>query len=155
LRDAAKVRTAANALIVNCGPRKGKSGAKVKPETRERLEQRGAETALIYAAAFYTGFRRGELHELRVTHLHLDDGPPHVTLPGELTKNGKEASIPLPVAFARLLRYSVNDADPDSRVFRVQFMRHSDIRLTMEIYNDDQLHDLSAEAVANLPALNL
>jgi integrase len=31
------------------------------------------------------------------------------------------------------------------------YMRHSDIRLTMEIYNDDQLHDLRAEVVDKLP----
>jgi hypothetical protein len=31
-------------------------------------------------------------------------------------------------------------------------MRHSDIRLTLEVYNDDQLHDLNAEVVTKLPA---
>ena len=36
-----------------------------------------------------------------------------------------------------------------------QFMRHSDIRLTMEVYNDDQLHDLRAEVVDKLPSFNV
>jgi len=34
-------------------------------------------------------------------------------------------------------------------------MRHSDIRLTMEIYNDDQLHDLREEVVSKRPAFRL
>ncbi len=34
------------------------------------------------------------------------------------------------------------------------FMRHSDIRLTMETYNDDRLHDLRAEVVDKLPTFD-
>ncbi len=36
-----------------------------------------------------------------------------------------------------------------------QFMRHSDIRLTMEVYNDARQHDLQAEVTSKLPAFKL
>ena len=35
------------------------------------------------------------------------------------------------------------------------YMRHSDIRLTMEVYDDERLHDLHAEATTKLPAFTL
>jgi hypothetical protein len=35
-----------------------------------------------------------------------------------------------------------------------QMMRYSDIRLTMEVYNDDRLHDLNTEAVCKLPTFS-
>jgi integrase len=35
------------------------------------------------------------------------------------------------------------------------FMRHSDIRLTMEVYNDSRLHDLRKEVVEKLPTFDL
>ncbi len=209
LLDAARLRPLASAERITRGKRKGKRGARLRPETRARLERIGRERPLIYATAFYTGLRRGELHALRVGHLHLDATPPHVHLPGELTKNGKDAKLPLPAAFADKLRGWVQGRGADEKVFRVpkttqamvavlkrdlafagipyvddqgryfdfhslrkclgtqlrlakvdpavsqQFMRHADIRLTMEIYNDDQLHDLNAEVTAKLPSLSL
>jgi integrase len=41
-------------------------------------------------------------------------------------------------------------AKVDPGISRI-YMRHSDIRLTMEVYNDDQLHDLHAEVARKLP----
>lgn len=35
------------------------------------------------------------------------------------------------------------------------YLRQSDIRLTMEVYNDDQLRDLNAEIVVKLPKFSL
>jgi integrase len=36
-----------------------------------------------------------------------------------------------------------------------KYMRHGDIRLTLETYNDDQLHDLQAEVTAKLPVFTI
>jgi len=44
----------------------------------------------------------------------------------------------------------LRQAKVDPAVSRL-FMRHSDIRLTMEVYDDDRLHDLHAEATVKLP----
>ena len=35
------------------------------------------------------------------------------------------------------------------------YMRHGDIRLTMETYDDERLHDLHAEATTKLPTFRL
>lgn len=59
--------------------------------------------ALIYLTAFYSGFRRKELRAMRVKHLILDAEIPYIHLPGSLTKNGKDAKLPLAAAFANQL----------------------------------------------------
>jgi integrase len=209
LFDAARARPLERASLISSGARKGQVGARLKPETRARLERLGRERALIYLTAFYTGLRRRELRSLLVKHLNLAGELPHVRLPGELTKNGDEAALPLPGHLAALLAEWTAGRGPDEPVLRVpkrtngmvaglkqdlafagipyvdeqgrvfdfhslrkslgthlrlakvdpsvsqQFMRHGDIRLTMEVYNDDQLHDLRAEVVDKLPVLTV
>jgi integrase len=209
LINATRSRPLERALLLSHGPRKGQAGVKLRPETRARLERLGRERALIYLTAFYTGLRRRELRSLRVKHLNLSGEVPHVHLPGELTKNGKDARLPLSQHLAALLAEWTAGRGPDEPVLRVprrtngvveilkrdlaaagipyvdeqgrvfdfhslrkslgthlrlakvdpavsqKFMRHGDIRLTMEIYNDDQLHDLRAEVVDKLPVLTV
>jgi integrase len=58
-------------------------------------ESRSPARALLYRLAVGTGLRKGELKALRVHHLRLDAEQPHVLLPGEYTKNGKDALLPL------------------------------------------------------------
>lgn len=58
-------------------------------------EQRNANRALLYRIAVGTGLRRGELKALRIRHLRLDSAVPLICLPGEHTKNRKDAIIPL------------------------------------------------------------
>ena len=50
--------------------------------------------AAVYLAAVTTGLRRSELKAVRKEHLRLDEA--RLILPGEFTKNGKVARIPLP-----------------------------------------------------------
>jgi integrase len=208
LLNAAKSRPLAQTLTIRRGSRKGRQEATVSPEVRQQREHDGVQRALIYAMAFYTGFRRKELRAMCVKHLRLDAEVPHVHLPGTLTKNAQDAKIPLKSEVAEQLRCWVAGKMPDDLVFRVpkhdellkalkkdlafagipyrdelgrvfdfhalrkslgtqlrlakvdpavsqQFLRHSDIRLTMEVYNDDRLHDLQAEVVEKLPLFTL
>lgn len=208
LLDAAKVRPLAHTLTIHRGSRKGTQGADVSAETRRVREGQGAHRALIYLTAVLTGLRRGELRALRVKHLSLRSEVAAIHLPGDFTKNGKDAHLPLTSDLAGALIELVNGRGPDEPVFHIPqydellrafkkdlahagipyrddlgrvfdfhslrkclgsylrqakvdpavsrlYMRHGDIRLTMEIYNDDRLHDLHAEAAMKLPRFSL
>jgi integrase len=140
-----------------------------------------------------------------VKHLSLEGTVPAIHLPGVHTKNGKDANIPLPTAFAEELKNWVADKGPDDPVLEIPmydellkalkkdlahakipyrdqhghvfdfhslrkclgsylrrakvdpavsklYMRHGDIRLTMETYDDERLHDIHTEATTKLPA---
>jgi integrase len=181
--------------------------ANLAPETVKALEQKGRERALLYATAASTGFREGELSVLRVCDLQLDGLALAARLPGSVTKNGRDATIPLTPELAAALREWITEAgragtdavfnvpgyssvmrawkkdlrgagipyrDDRGRVFdfhslrkclgtflrlagvdpatSMKLMRHSDIRLTMQVYNDDELQEL-APVVNALPRL--
>jgi integrase len=208
LLDAAKARPLANTLMITRGERRGQPEAAVTPEVRALRERDGQRRALIYLTAVYTGFRRNELRSLRVKHLRFGGEVPAVHLPGEFTKNGKDADIPLPADFANQLRTWVAGAKADDPVFAIpkhdellkalkkdlafagipyrdelgrvfdfhslrkclgsylrrakvdpavskMYLRHGDIRLTMQTYDDEQLHDLHAEATTKLPRFSV
>jgi integrase len=86
------------------GGRAAARPARLRPETVTALERRGRERELLYHLAIYTGLRRKELSHLRVGHLRLADPTPGIDLPGEYTKNGNPARIPLPRRLADGLR---------------------------------------------------
>lgn len=121
LLEATQVRALRERQLVRSGPNKGKPIARVRAEVRERLERLGRERSLLYKAAFYTGFRRGELREMRVYHLNLDDPAPRIFLPKELTKNGRDAHIPLRPDFASALRTWIQETglQPGDHLFKV------------------------------------
>lgn len=61
--------------------------------------------AAVYLTAVTTGLRRRELSDLKLHHLALDDpGDAWAHLPGELTKNGKPASVALPAETVQALK---------------------------------------------------
>jgi integrase len=183
--------------------------AVLAPTTVARLERKGRERALLYATAASTGFREGELSVLRVCDLHLEGTSPAARLAGEMTKNGKDATIPLTGERAAALRDWIGETgkgptdpvfdvpgyssvmrnwkkdlraagipyrDDRGRVFdfhslrkclgtflrlagidpaaSMKMLRHSDIRLTMQVYNDDELQEL-IPVVNTLPRLTL
>ena len=72
----------------------------------------------IYLMAAHTGLRRSELGALVWAFLKLDAHPPHLHLPGEFTKNGEDAVLPLHSDIVATLR-EVRAAGPDDgdRVF--------------------------------------
>jgi integrase len=49
---------------------------------------------------------------------------------------------------------ALRQAGVDVAVSR-RLMRHSDVRLTLQVYNDDRLHDLHEAAVSRLPVIAL
>lgn len=64
----------------------------------------GPERAVLYAVAVTNGFLVSELAALVAGHFHFDNDPPLVHLPGECTKNGEEAILPLAPAVVAELR---------------------------------------------------
>ena len=110
LLDAARERPLANAS-------KGRgNGATISEEYRANLVDAGRERALIYLSAFYTGLRKDELRSLRVHHLDLGLAP-CLILPGEFTKNGDDARLPIALHLAEQLRDSVKGKAPTDAVF--------------------------------------
>ena len=207
LLQTARERPVTEALTIRRGKRKGLLVANVRPEVRAELERLGWERALMYKTLVLTALRRGELEALEVRHLSLNGKRPRLILPGSLTKNGEEASLPLMADLATDLKawLAATGRKGSDRVFRVplelvkimkrdlkaagipyrdergrtldvhalrhttatilsrakvsprvaqEFMRHSDIKLTMQTYTDPRLLD-EAEALAALPHLAL
>ena len=207
LLQTAKERPVNEALIIRRGKRKGLLVAKVRAEVRAELERLGWERALMYKTLVLTALRRGELEALEVRHLSLNGKRPRLILPGSLTKNGEEASLPLmadlatdlkawlaatgrkgpdrvfrmPLELVKIMRRDLKAAgipyrDDRGRTLDVhalrhttatilsrakvsprvaqEFMRHSDIKLTMQTYTGPRLLD-EAEALAALPHLAL
>jgi integrase len=193
------------ALTVRRGKKKGQLEADIRPEVRADLERLGWERSLMYKVLVMTGLRRGELQALEARNLSLDSERPRLTLPGALTKNGDEASIPLVATVATELKewLAATGRKGSDRVFRVPlelikilkrdlkaagipyrddrgrtvdvhalrhttatmlarakvspriaqlFMRHSDIKLTMQVYTDPRLLD-EEEALNAFPEL--
>lgn len=60
--------------------------------------------AVIYGTALYTGLRRKELNEIRWADFFLDDAKPRVRVPASISKNRKEAVLPLHFELAAMLR---------------------------------------------------
>ena len=158
--------------------------------------------AVVYGTALYTGLRRKELNEICWADFFLDDAKPRVRVPASISKNRKEALLPLhPELAATLRRFRPVDFDSlakpfchhiprietvrkdleragiplkDERGRRVDFhslrmtfgttmlasgvhpivvkelMRHSDLKLTTNLYTDSSQLPLAA-GVAMLP----
>ena len=115
LLDMARRRPLESALMIRRGKNKGQLKAKVRPETRERLNRVGRERALIYKTMALTGLRKNELTTLTVECLELDADPPHLTLDPNNEKNREGNSIPLRSDLAEdiraWLREKVEEAD--------------------------------------------
>ena len=207
LLDAAQRRPLREAMTVRTGERRGQVVGNVRPNIRARLELLGWERSLMYLVMIYTGLRRGEVAALQVCHLQLEGTSPRIELPGEMTKNGAPAAIPLrsemveelvrwltatgktnnepvfrvPVELVKILKRDLALAgipykDEHGRTIDVhalrhttatllsrakvpprvaqQLMRHSDIKLTMQVYTDVSRLDETA-ALAAMPSLRL
>ena len=74
LLNAARRRPLLEALTIRRGKHKGQPRAKLRPETRQELQQLGRERALIYKTMVLTGLRKGELASLTVGQTELDAG---------------------------------------------------------------------------------
>lgn len=69
----------------------------------------GPHRAIVYYAAFYTGFRLNELAVLTPADFHLEGTAPSVVLAARYTKNKKEARQYLPAHAAERLRAYLAD----------------------------------------------
>lgn len=117
LLDAARRRPLDEALRRNRGPRKGQLGARVRPETRRKLELLGYGRALAYRVLTLTGLRLGELAAIRVADVILDCPQPYIVLDAQHEKNREGSSIPLRSDLANDLRAWVAGRSRDEPVF--------------------------------------
>lgn len=93
LLDVARQRPLLDALTVRRGARRGEACARVRPETKERLEWLGRERALIYKTLVLTGLRKNELASLTVGQLYLDGPVAFAELDAADEKNREGCSI--------------------------------------------------------------
>lgn len=93
--DAARRRPLEEALKFNRGWHKGKNGARLRPETRAKIERLGEERALAYKTMALTGLRLGEMRAIRVCDVLIDGPAPHIVLESRHEKNRKGSTIPL------------------------------------------------------------
>jgi len=89
--------------------------------------------AVVYATALYTGLRRKELNEIRWMDFLLDEPNPCVRVPASISKNRREATLPLhPELAATLLRLKPAGIDPLSKPFRHHVPRIETVRKDLE-----------------------
>jgi integrase len=117
LLDAARRRPLAEALQFNRGWRKGQNGARLRPQTRAKLERLGLERALAYKTLVLTGLRLGELRAIRACDLDGDQ----IRLAARHAKNREAAVIPIrPDLAAELGRWiALEPGPPDRALFRL------------------------------------
>ncbi len=118
LLDAARRRPLDEAERYNRGWRRGQRGARLRPETRAKLERLGYERALMYRTLVLTGLRLGELASIRACDVVLDDDAPHIVLDARHEKARRGATIPLRPDLAEDLRRWIGTRR-DAPLFRV------------------------------------
>ncbi len=88
---------------------------------------------VIYMTAVYTGLRRRELNQLRWGDLHLDEVKPFVCAPASITKNKKEANLPLrPEVVESLRSIRPTDVAPFQWVFHDEVPRVRTLQKDLE-----------------------
>jgi integrase len=118
LLDAARRRPIDEAERYNRGWRRGQRGARLRPETRTKLQTLGYERALMYRTLVLTGLRLGELASIRACDVVLDDDAPHIVLDARHEKARRGATIPLRPDLADDLRRWIGTRR-DGPLFRV------------------------------------
>lgn len=87
-------------------------------EVRRLIQTAPRLRSVVYLTAVYTGLRRNELNQLKWGDLHLDELQPFVCAPASITKNKKEAKLPLRAEVVEALRLiRPGDAAPFQWVF--------------------------------------
>jgi integrase len=109
LLDTARRRPLIDRMTVRRGKRRGQAVAKLRGETRLRLELLGRERALIYKTYLLTGLRKSELASLTKAQLELDGPAAFVVLDAADEKNHEGSDIPLRGDLVSDLRGWLND----------------------------------------------
>ncbi len=109
------------ATLIRWGPRTGRHERRLPEEELARLAVAGRNNALLYRTAFYTGLRADELRSLWAGDLVTAGPLPCLHLPGERTKNGDDADLPLPPRLAADLAAWIADRNlgPGDPLFAV------------------------------------
>jgi len=105
----ARRRPLLDTMTVRRGKHKGEVAAKLRDETKARLERLGRERALIYKTLVCTGLRKGELASLTVGQLDLDGPRPCLLLHAADEKNRQGSCIQLRTDLAADLRQWIDD----------------------------------------------
>ena len=79
----------------------------------------GTERALIYLLAVETGLRAGEIGSLTRSCFHFNEKQSVVILPGGMTKNGKDAALPLRKETAEILHAHMANMLPAAKAFNI------------------------------------
>jgi integrase len=95
--------------------------ALAEEEVRRLIETAPRLRSIVYLMAVYTGLRRNELNLLKWGDLHLDGTRPIVCAPASITKNKKEARLPLRPEVVDALR---SIRPPDAAPFQWVFHNH-------------------------------
>jgi len=77
----------------------------------------GPQRAIVYRIACETGLRSNEIRSLKVSDFDLENG--YVTLSGQHTKNGQDASLPLKPATAEKLKAFFGSKLPQAPAFKL------------------------------------
>ncbi len=106
-------------LTVRHGPNKGKQVAKVRDEVLARADQLGAERALAYLLALWTGLRRSELRALEWRDVRIDTVPAQLVLRATTTKSKRADRIVLhPQVAEAIRRHRPDRPKPTDRILR-------------------------------------
>jgi integrase len=81
-----------------------KQGHKLKSAARRKLQRRGEERRLIYTLMLYTGLRVNETRQLQWSDVNLNAPEPYFRVRASITKNSKDANLPLHVWLITLLK---------------------------------------------------
>ena len=110
------VEAARNAPERPAPVRKPRPGSK---PLRPDVKLSGPDRALLYLVLVQTGLRVGELAEILVRDVRLDDQFLRIDLPARVGKNRREAVIPLRRDLVNALRPRLEGKPPTARVFDV------------------------------------
>ncbi|GBD35307.1 Tyrosine recombinase XerC [bacterium HR36] len=81
----------------------------------------GEERYRLYLFAALTGLRSKEIASLRVQDVHLEETPPRIVLPSQITKNRKQAELPLHRDLIPILRDQIAGKSPEAPLFRLPY----------------------------------
>lgn len=79
------------------------------PDTEAKLLLRGRERALIYEVLIITGLRWGELKQICTCDIEFDSRYPHIRVSAKVSKNKKDATVPLSPVLADKLANWIKD----------------------------------------------
>jgi len=119
-------------MVVDTGKNKRERRAFTVDELR-RLVAVAGPRSVVYLTAAFTGIRRGELGQLEWRDFHLDVAGPFVNVRASISKNHKQAGLPLTRdVVAALRQHRAPEALPNALVFAGIIPRMARFRKDLE-----------------------